>query len=364
VSELTLEQISKSYGSVQVLREVSLAIAEGEFVAILGPSGCGKTTTLNIVAGFTEPDAGRVRLGGVDITRQRPERRDTALVFQNYALFPHMTVRKNIEYGLRARRIGGAEARARLERVGKLLGITGLEDRYPGQLSGGQQQRVAVARALVVQPAVLLLDEPLSNLDEKLRKSVRTELRGIQRELRQTAIIVTHDHEEALSLADRLVVMDAGRVVQAGTPDEVFSRPRTRFVADFMGITNIFAGARSGDRFVTEGGTSLPLPGDLPGAPYVALRPSALRLAAAPAPDSTASAGTAQSGAMLHGVVADRTYLGDTVQYRVALTGQPETESVTVQASSEQAGAFATGDRVGIEIPAGAVLPLQADDHE
>jgi ABC-type Fe3+/spermidine/putrescine transport system ATPase subunit len=354
MSELTLEQISKSYGSVQVLREVSLAIAEGEFVAILGPSGCGKTTTLNVVAGFTEPDAGQVLLAGVDITRQRPERRDTALVFQNYALFPHMTVRKNIQYGLRARRIGGGEARARLDRVSKLLGIAGLEDRYPGQLSGGQQQRVAVARALVVQPAVLLLDEPLSNLDEKLRKSVRAELRSIQRELRQTAIIVTHDHEEALSLADRLVVMDAGRVVQVGTPDEVFSRPRTRFVADFMGITNIFAGTRSGGRFMTEGGTSLPLPADLPDAPYVALRPSALRLTTAPA----------SGGAGLGGVITDRTYLGDTVQYRIAVGGQAQAESVSVQASSERASAFAIGDRVGIEIPAGAVLPLQPDDHE
>lgn len=354
MSELELKGISKSYGAVKVLREIDLAIDQGEFVAILGPSGCGKTTTLNVIAGFTEPDSGQVLLGGSDITSQPPERRDTALVFQNYALFPHMTVRKNIEYGLRARKIGGAESESRLSRVSGLLGIEGLEHRYPGELSGGQQQRVAVARALVVQPRVLLLDEPLSNLDEKLRKSVRAELRTIQRELKQTAIIVTHDHEEALSLADRLIVMDTGRIAQADTPITVFTKPRTRFVADFMGVTNLFGGSRSGDCFVTKNGTRLPLPPGSPSTPYVAVRPSAITLAA----DKAAADGHVAVDA----VITDRIYLGDTVQYQVSTAGDNET--IAVHAHGDQATSFSAGDHVVVIIPAVAVLPLQADDDE
>ncbi len=353
MSELELRSVSKSYGTVQVLQEINLTIEEGEFVAILGPSGCGKTTTLNIIAGFAQPDSGEVLLGGTDITSQRPERRDTALVFQNYALFPHMTVRKNIEYGLRTRRIGGAEAESRLSRVSELLGIAGLESRYPGQLSGGQQQRVAVARALVVQPRVLLLDEPLSNLDEKLRKAVRAELREIQRELKQSAIIVTHDHEEALSLADRLIVMAAGRIAQADTPEAVFARPRTRFVADFMGIANLFSGKRTGDSFVTERGTALPLAPGSPSTPFAALRPSAIKLAIP---------GTGNGHASASGVVADRIYLGDMVEYRVITTDHAET--VAVHAHGDHADSFSVGDHVALVIPPTAVIPLEADDHE
>jgi spermidine/putrescine ABC transporter ATP-binding subunit len=218
---------------------VSAKIEHGEFFTFLGPSGCGKTTTLRIIAGLELPDSGRVFIDGEDVTYLPPYRRDTAMVFQNYALWPHMTVFDNVAYGLKVRKLPREEIRRRVREVLELVRLEGLEDRYPTQLSGGQQQRVALARALVVQPKVLLLDEPLSNLDAKLRVEMREELKRLQRKLGITTIYVTHDQDEAMALSDRIAVMNLGRVVEVGKPDELYRRPRSFFVATFIGRSNV-----------------------------------------------------------------------------------------------------------------------------
>jgi putative spermidine/putrescine transport system ATP-binding protein len=241
VAHLELIAVEKHYGALRAVDRVSVAIDQGERLALLGPSGCGKTTTLNLVAGFLAPDAGEIRIGGKDVARLPPHRRNTGMVFQSYALFPHLPVAENVAFGLRMRRLDrGAIAR----RVADALGLVRLDrlgDRYPSQLSGGQQQRVALARALVIRPEILLLDEPLSNLDAKLRQEMRMELVGILESVGITTIFVTHDQEEALSLADRVVVMNAGRIEQAGTPTEVYEEPATAFVAKFLGEPNVLA---------------------------------------------------------------------------------------------------------------------------
>lgn len=226
--------------SVVAVDSVSLRLREGELLTLLGPSGCGKTTTLRMVGGFEPPTSGDILLDGKVITNVPPNRRDTAMVFQSYALFPHMTVFENVAYGLRMRKLTQGEIRAKVREVLSLVGLEGMEHRPPGALSGGQQQRVALARALVVEPKVLLLDEPLSNLDAKLRMQMRVEIRKIQQALNITSIYVTHDQEEAMSLSDRIAVMNKGRIEQIGTPMAVYGRPATRFVADFMGRKTSF----------------------------------------------------------------------------------------------------------------------------
>lgn len=235
-SVLELEAISKYYPSQRAVSEVSLNIGRGEFFSLLGPSGCGKTTTLRLVAGFEEPSEGAIRLNGETIQHLKPYQRNVSTVFQNYALFPHLTVRQNIEFGLRRRAENHIDDRVR--RVLDLVQLTGKELRYPSQLSGGERQRVALARSLVLEPGVLLLDEPLSALDPNLRKQVRAELKNIQRQTGITFLFVTHDQEEALSLSDRLGVMEGGELQQVGTPEDLYLRPRTRFVASFLGLVN------------------------------------------------------------------------------------------------------------------------------
>jgi spermidine/putrescine ABC transporter ATP-binding subunit len=237
-----LERITKRFDQVIAVEALCLVVRRGEYVCLLGPSGCGKTTTLRIVAGFVEPDAGTVFIDGQDVSDRPPNKRNIGMVYQSYALFPHMTVFDNVAFGLRMRRV---PAGAIAERVGKaleLVRLTGLADRKPGQLSGGQQQRVALARALVLQPAVLLLDEPLSNLDAKLRKRMQLELRALQRTVGITTIHVTHDQEEALTLADTVVILNQGRLEQIGRPREVYAEPRNVFVADFLGKSNFLRG--------------------------------------------------------------------------------------------------------------------------
>ncbi|MDR7544803.1 MAG: ABC transporter ATP-binding protein [Armatimonadota bacterium] len=233
-----LRDVTKRLGTTLAVDHVSLDVAEGEFTTLLGPSGCGKTTTLRMIAGFYHPDSGDIFVRDQRVTDIPPHKRNTAMVFQEYALFPHMTVAENIGYGLKMRGIGDAEARRRIAAVAELVGLSGQEHKFPNQLSGGQQQRVAVARALVVEPEVLLLDEPLSNLDAKLRVRVRTELRALQQRLGKTTIYVTHDQEEALSISDRVAVMNQGRIVQVGTPREIYYHPVDWFVADFVGLAN------------------------------------------------------------------------------------------------------------------------------
>ncbi len=234
-----LESVSKTFETTRAVDGVSLTIGAGEFFSLLGPSGCGNTTLLRIVAGFETPDLGRVFVHGRDVTTVPPQKRPASMVFQNYALFPSMTVGGNVEYGLRVRRVGRAERSRRVTEALARVGLQGLEDRPVTMLSGGQQQRVAVARALAVEPEVLLFDEPLSNLDVSLRQRTRAELRELQHRLRITSIYVTHDQEEALALSDRIGVMNAGRLIEAGKPRELYENPRTAFVARFLGGANV-----------------------------------------------------------------------------------------------------------------------------
>ncbi|WP_291296874.1 ABC transporter ATP-binding protein [Elioraea sp.] len=248
-----MQGLRKIYGDSVAVDAVTLSLGKGEMVALLGPSGCGKTTTLRMVAGFVEPSAGRILLDGRDITHVPANQRDTGMVFQSYALFPHMTVRRNVAFGLRCRHLPEDEVRRRTAEAIELVGLGSFEERYPRQLSGGQQQRVALARVLVLRPKLLLFDEPLSNLDAKLRVQMRQEIRRLQKDVGITALFVTHDQDEASSIADRIAVMNAGRIEQAGTPAEIYNEPATRFVADFIGTSNLIDGVAetSGDGRMT-----------------------------------------------------------------------------------------------------------------
>jgi spermidine/putrescine ABC transporter ATP-binding subunit len=237
-----LDSITKRFDRVVAVDGLSLTVRRGDFVCLLGPSGCGKTTTLRMIAGFIEPDAGTIFINGRDVTDRLPNKRDIGMVYQSYALFPHMSVFDNVAFGLRMRGVARSARAERVRHALELVDLAGLEARRPGQLSGGQQQRVAVARAIVIQPTVLLLDEPLSNLDAKLRKRMQLELKALQRRLGITTIHVTHDQEEALTLADTIVILDGGRVEQIGSPREVYDRPRSSFVADFLGKSNVIKG--------------------------------------------------------------------------------------------------------------------------
>ncbi|MGQ0663389.1 MAG: ABC transporter ATP-binding protein [Pseudomonadota bacterium] len=249
---LALKGIVKKYGGTLGVGPIDVTVKEGEFLTLLGPSGCGKTTTLHVIAGLLFPDRGQVVMSGRDITRLEPPHRDMGLVFQNYALFPHKTVFENIGFGLRMRRVSRPEIKEAVSRMLDVVGLKGVEGRYPDQLSGGQRQRVALARALVIEPTALLLDEPLSNLDAVLRKRMRLELRDIQRRLAITTIFVTHDQDEAFEMSDRVVLLNHGRIEQSGSPEELYDTPATRFAAEFIGETNLFEG-----KVAAADGTSL-----------------------------------------------------------------------------------------------------------
>ncbi|MDQ7858858.1 MAG: ABC transporter ATP-binding protein [Armatimonadota bacterium] len=319
MAELVLEGLSKAYGAVWAVRDVSLAVADGEFVTLLGPSGCGKTTTLRMVAGFIRPTAGRIVLDGRLLSAVEghvmvpPERRGMGMVFQSYAVWPHMTVFDNVAYPLRVAGLSRHEVAGRTTRALELVHLEGLAGQYPHQLSGGQQQRVALARALVNEPAVLLLDEPLSNLDAKLREEMRFEIQDLQRRLRITVLYVTHDQGEAMVLSDRIAVMVSGRIVQVGAPEELYERPADPFVASFLGVANFLrgevVGADGGAARVRLDGLpeadSLRVPGAAPaGRVLVCVRPEAL----ACDPDGP-----------LRGQVVRRTYLGSGLDYLVAV---------------------------------------------
>jgi iron(III) transport system ATP-binding protein len=239
---ISVANLTKRFGPLAVVSEVSLSIEEGELFTLLGPSGCGKTTLLRLIAGFYAPDGGEIRFDDRVVNSVPPHERGIGMVFQNYALWPHMTVAENVSYGLKLRKVSSSETAERVRGVLQKVGLTGLGDRFPGQLSGGQQQRVALARALVLNPQILLLDEPLSNLDAKIRIQVRAEIRKLQKELGITTIYVTHDQEEALTLSDRIAVFNQGRVFQVGPPKALYERPANRFVADFIGVNNLLDG--------------------------------------------------------------------------------------------------------------------------
>ncbi|WP_422012552.1 ABC transporter ATP-binding protein [Reyranella sp.] len=240
---LELEKLTKSFGTHNAVDGLTLGVEKGEFVALLGPSGCGKTTTLQMIAGFVEPTSGAIRLGGKDLLAIKPAKRGLGIVFQSYALFPHMTVAENVGFGLEMQGVAAAERKTRVAETLELVGLGAFATRFPRQMSGGQQQRVALARALVIRPQILLLDEPLSNLDAKLREGMQIELRQIQRTVGTTTILVTHDQAEAMALSDRIVVMNQGRAEQIGPPHEAYERPATPFVANFLGKTNLVDGA-------------------------------------------------------------------------------------------------------------------------
>ncbi len=294
--ELRLEDVSRRFGAVVALDRTNLVVPQGALMALLGPSGCGKTTTLRLIAGFETPDTGRILLGGRDLTGTPTHRRGLGMVAQNYSLFPHMSVADNVAFGLRMAGVARAERQARVRRMLDLVQLAALEERFPAQLSGGQQQRVALARALVTSPGLLLLDEPLAALDKNLRESMQFELRRIQSNLGITTIMVTHDQEEALTLADQVAVMQAGQVRQIGTPLEIYDFPRSRFVSEFLGTANLFDVSIEGDMqdglLRTRGPLGICLPpaaleGIEPGRRItVVIRPEKIHLSHAPLPDA------------------------------------------------------------------------------
>jgi spermidine/putrescine ABC transporter ATP-binding subunit len=318
---LELLGVRKAYGDVPALHEISLSVAEGRLLFLLGPSGCGKTTTLRIVAGFIRQDGGQVRIHGQQVDGVPPERRNLGMVFQNYALFPHLTVFQNVAFGLRMRKVPADRVAERVRRALHLVRLGGLEERFPRALSGGQQQRVALARAVVIEPELLLLDEPLSNLDLKLREEMRSEIRGLQRTLDITTIFVTHDQDEALSMADEIVVMKDGRIVQVGTPTALYARPASRFVAHFIGESNLEAGkveALAGRGLVRVDAGGLPVlassatpwsPGD---AIAIAVRPERIRL-------SAGAERTADGPNAFTGTIEECIFRGASRRYRVRL---------------------------------------------
>jgi putative spermidine/putrescine transport system ATP-binding protein len=340
-TSVSLRGLTRVFGATRALDEMSLDIAPGELVALLGPSGCGKTTALRIVAGFEFADAGEVLIDGRDVSAVPANRRDMGMVFQSYSLFPNMSALDNVAFGLRMRRVGGS---ARGKRAAELLDMVGLSPQakqFPHQLSGGQQQRVALARALAIEPRVLLLDEPLSALDAKVRLQLREQIRALQQRLGTTTLFVTHDQEEALSMSDRVGVMRSGKLEQVATPDELYSRPATAFVAEFVGTMNrLPAELGSGAASVTVLGTTVPVqPGGPASDPVDALiRPENLTVTLASDGD---------------GIVTVRTFLGAITRVAVRLSGDTE---VLVDVSTPLAAELAPGTAVKVGLPAGAVL--------
>lgn len=347
---IVIDHLHVGYGTTAVLNDIHLEIAQGEFVALLGSSGCGKTTLLRTVAGFSSPRAGAIRVNGQDMTQAPPEKRGMALVFQSYALWPHMTVAQHIAYGLRLRRVPRAEIASRVAELETMLGLTGLSARKPAELSGGQRQRVALGRALAVRPDILLLDEPLSNLDTRIRLQLRDEIRALQQRLGLTAIHVTHDREEAMVMADRIVILNQGRIMQAGSPQEVYHHPASSFVAAFMGAEN---------RLVLEArydGDTLMIPGDAESHSLVpantSLPPGAIEArfrAEAACLYDPADVPLIQPGMLMrYGTVQAQSYPGGYWLHTIS----SGTWRIQVHASHP----FAIGQRVAVQIPAEALF--------
>ena len=353
-----VEGVSKRYahrvkGEVYAARDVVLHVEPGEFLTLLGPSGCGKTTTLRMIAGYEMPDAGRIRFGGQDMTREPANRRNIGFVFQNYALFPHLSIFENVAYGLRVRGIDEAQIGRRVGEVLKLVGLSGYEQQFSSQLSGGEQQRVALARAIVIRPRVLLFDEPLSNLDAKLRVQMRHEIRELQHTLGTTTVYVTHDQEEAMAVSDRIAVMSGGSVVQEGTAETLYHRPASQFVAQFVGRVNLVPGrvaSIAGDvaKVAALGSTVdavVVAPGLAPGA--------AVRLVVRP--ESIAIAPAASGSGALTATVTSRTFLGEKIEYLLRCGN--ETLQV-VRYDGGPGDTMAEGATVGVRFAEGAATVL------
>jgi putative spermidine/putrescine transport system ATP-binding protein len=340
---IRLDRITKIYDNgVTAVDDVSLTIREGEFFSLLGPSGCGKTTTLRMIAGFEEPTDGQLFIRGRDVTDTPPHRRDTGMVFQNYALFPHRTVFENVAFGLRMRKVERVEIARRVGDALQLVELTGLEDRRPSQLSGGQQQRVALARAIVIEPTVLLCDEPLGALDKKLRQTMQFELKQLQRKIAVTLVYVTHDQEEALTMSDRIAVMNDGRIEQLGSPLEIYNRPATRFVSDFIGDSNLFEARdseRRGDRLQLRTVDDLTLI-----APFDTVASTA-RIAIAVRPEKVRVDGEPRDN-QLAGAVESVAFLGGSILYRVALPNRRLILAVTPNDGGQ--ALHAAGDSVTV----------------
>jgi spermidine/putrescine transport system ATP-binding protein len=369
-ADVRLIGLRKTFGDVTAVDDVSLEVHEGEFFSLLGPSGCGKTTTLRMIGGFELPTAGQILLRGADITHEPPERRPVNMVFQSYALFPHLSVFENVAFGLRRRHIEKAQVARRVDAALELVHLPDFGKRRPDQLSGGQQKRVALARALVCEPTVLLLDEPLGALDLKLRRALQVELKRVQLEVGITFIYVTHDQEEALALSDRIAVMDKGRVEQLGTPEDLYDAPRTLFVAGFIGTSNLLPGtverADAGGMLVRlEGGDACLAGGDgltVGAAVSVVVRPESISLVReardlGQGRDATATGGEASPA--LAGEILQSAYLGTSVSHQVR-TDRGARLTVVVPRSQERLG---TGDRVWINWRASdaMVLPRRAE---
>ena len=314
---IAVQDLTKRFGPLEVVGRASFSIAEGELFTLLGPSGCGKTTLLRLIAGFYAPDEGEVLFDGRRVNDVPPHERGIGMVFQNYALWPHMTVFDNVAYGLKLRGVGHGDIAARVGAVLDKVQLGGLGERYPGQLSGGQQQRVALARALVLNPKILLLDEPLSNLDAKIRIQVRAEIRKLQKELGITTVYVTHDQEEALTLSDRIAVFNKGRIFQVGAPKELYERPTSRFVADFIGINNIIAGTvRAVEAYGVRVDTTL---GELQARPNAQLRAGDRCLLCIRPENVALDDASGGERNRLKGTIAFAAYLGNTLRYDVDL---------------------------------------------
>jgi spermidine/putrescine transport system ATP-binding protein len=338
VADIRLVDLTKRFDDIVAVDHLSLEIAHGQFFALLGPSGCGKTTTLRMIGGFEEPTSGRIELGGKDVGSLPPYKRDVNTVFQSYALFPHLTIFENVAFGLRRKKLRGQELQKRVREALELVGLGLLERRKPRQLSGGQQQRIALARALVNRPRVLLLDEPLGALDLKLRKEMQLELKRIQHEVGITFVHVTHDQEEAMTMADQIVIMDGGRIEQQGTPTELYEQPQTAFVAGFLGVSNLLYGSTVGeDRVRLEDGTVVHVPRDLLrgriGKIQIGVRPEKLRL------------GEGEPNT-LSGVVTESAYIGVSTQYLV----ETPAGAITVYVQNDRPGAngAAPGERLAL----------------
>lgn len=354
MSFLHLESLTKRYGNNVAVQDMTLDIAQGEFVSLLGPSGCGKTTTLQMIAGFVEPSRGRIWMNGEDITSCKPNQRGIGIVFQSYALFPHMTVAENVRFGLEMRKVPIRESRQQVREALELVRLDHLEDRYPRELSGGQRQRVALARALVIRPPLLLFDEPLSNLDAQLRENMQIELRNIQQQVGTTTLMVTHDQSEALSLSDRVVVMNEGKVVQVDEPFSAYENPKNNFVSSFVGKSNLFAchiDQQVGSQAQVKLGDyqlEISVPNDMQGDQVqLSIRPEKLEL-------------THQGAGQLNGRVRTRLFLGNHWLYQV---DSSVGELLITQPNLGVQGA-AVGDDVGIRWQRGAVRVLGERAHD